>query len=165
MFTIRPRPRRSNGRNACVTAICPITLTSSCFRSCAKGITSRGLPITIPALLTSPPRPPSPTTRCTTSADCAIDCSSVTSSMIGMSDGPAFAASASPARGSRTPANTVIPRPAQSSAQAAPMPVEAPVTTTDIWSRWFIWSVWSIWFVWSVWFVWFVWFVWSVWSI
>jgi hypothetical protein len=72
-----------------------------------------------------------------------IDGSSVTSSVMGMSDGPPFAASASPARGSRTPANTVIPRPAQSSAQAAPMPVEAPVTTTDMDGLviWFIWLV------------------------
>src|SRR6476646_5907204 len=90
----------------------------------------------IPALLTSPPRPLSLTTRCTASTDRAIDGSSVTSSVMGMSDGPPFAASASPARGSRTPANTVIPRPAQSSAQAAPMPVEAPVITKDIWLIW-----------------------------
>src|SRR3954449_3890091 len=43
-----------------------------------------------------------------------------------MTDGP----SASPSAGSRTPASTVAPRRASSSAVARPMPDDAPVTST-----------------------------------
>ena len=88
--------------------------------------------MTIPALLTSPPSPPSPTTRCTTSTDRVIDGSSVTSSVMGMSDGPPFAASASCPRvahaGKHRHPTTGTPK----CTSRATSPVEAPVTTTDM---------------------------------
>ena len=51
--TSRPRAARSCGRNACVTASDPNTLTSKACRTDASGSTSSGPPTAIPALLTS----------------------------------------------------------------------------------------------------------------
>ena len=52
-FTIRPRARRSAGRQAWMTASCAIVLTSSWRRSSSSGTYSSGLVTAIPALLTS----------------------------------------------------------------------------------------------------------------
>src|SRR5574341_1117891 len=53
MLTIRPLRRRSSGRNACVTAIWPMTLTFICRRRSSSGRNSRGPGTAIPAVFTS----------------------------------------------------------------------------------------------------------------
>ncbi|MDX6667114.1 MAG: hypothetical protein QOK04_494 [Solirubrobacteraceae bacterium] len=130
MLTIRPPPVRSSGMQAWVTASCPMMLTSNCRRTSSRGRNSSGPPTAIPALFTSPPRPrPSVCSPiCATAA--SIDAPSATSMRTGARRSDASSASRRPSSSLRTPANTRKPRPSSSSAQARPIPVEAPVTST-----------------------------------
>ena len=79
MLTMRPRARRSNGKNACVTATCPVTLTSNCRLKESSGTNSIGPGSTTPALLTSPSSPASPTAASTSAAARRMASASVTS--------------------------------------------------------------------------------------
>src|SRR5918996_3948190 len=130
MLTTRPRALRISGRNAWVTATWPTTFTSSCRRSASIGMISSGAGSAIPALLTSPRRPPSPTASVTRSAAPSIVGASVTSRITGVTAPELSAATLSPSASRRTPANTSKPRDTRSSAVARPIPVDAPVTMT-----------------------------------
>ena len=130
MKTTRPpNPRaRISGSTARVTASWPITLTSNCRRQSSRGRYSIGPPMAMPALLTTAvSRSPIAPTALSTPG------SSVTSSRTGSSRPPAGAAAASrwPSSSRRTPANTCQPRSARWRAQASPIPVDAPVISTE----------------------------------
>ena len=91
------------------------------------GTNSIGPATTIPALFTSPNNPADPTLAATARADAAICSGLVTSSSTGISRDEAHARIRSPSAVLRTPANTWNFRRSSSSAQASPIPVEAPV--------------------------------------
>src|SRR6266705_3267054 len=112
MLTIRPRAARSSGRNACVMATAPTRFTSSTRRSWASGNSASGAPASA---------------RSTSASARTMLGWSVTSMLTGVTPACASAA-ASDSR--RTVPNTRKPRPARSRAHNAPMPLEAPVTTT-----------------------------------
>src|SRR5438445_205803 len=119
MRTTLPRVARSAGIQACVRASCPVRLTSSWRRNSSSGMCSRGPATPMPALLTSPSsRGP------TAAAAPAIAPASVTSSSSSV-----VPVGAAP--GVRTPAKTRQPPRASRSAQAAPIPEDAPVTRTE----------------------------------
>ena len=130
MKTIRPRPARSNGSSARVTAIWPTTLTSNCRRSAATGRYSSGPATAMPALLTSPANPAGPTAAPIVSAAAATSRSLVMSNSTGVNRADACPASAEPSTSRRTPAKTRQPSRSSRNAHAAPMPDEAPVTST-----------------------------------
>ena len=89
-----------------------------------------GAGLAMPALLTSPARPRSPTVSVTVAAAAAIVDSSVTSRITGViASGPELR-NVSPSSARRTPANTWKPFSARWTAVAAPTPVDVPVTTT-----------------------------------
>ena len=131
MSTIKSTASRIIGRKACVTATCPKTLTSNWWRSSLLLTNSIGAVFAIPALLTSPSRP-RPSTRLPTKRMAA---SIVAPWMMSISTGtmasPPSRWRATPSLLLRTPAKTRKPRLAKSRAQARPMPLEAPVMTTD----------------------------------
>src|SRR6266516_371331 len=127
MLTIRPRAARSSGRNACVTATAPTRFTSRTRRSSSSGNSSSGPAAGIPALLTRPASGAPASARSTSARAWAMLGWSVTSMFTGVTPACASAA-ASDSR--RTVPNTRKPRPARSRAHNAPMPLEAPVTTT-----------------------------------
>src|SRR5437867_70447 len=134
MWTTRPpRPPRPcapaalrSGRNAWVTATAPTRFTSSARRSWSSGSSSSGPAAGIPALFTRPASGAPASSRSTSARARAIAGESVTSIITGVT--PACV-SAAASDGRRTVPNTRKPRPASSRAMAAPMPVEAPVTT------------------------------------
>ena len=64
--TMRPRERRSAGRNACSTRSWPTTFTSSCRVSSSGGRNSSGAAIPIPALSTSASSSFDPAAACPT---------------------------------------------------------------------------------------------------
>src|SRR5438876_7707164 len=127
MFTMRPRDALRSGRNACVTATTPIKFTSRTRRSSSSGNSSSGPAAGIPALFTSAMSGVVPRARSTSPRARMMLAVSVTSIRTGVTTSRASATSSS-AR--RTVPNTRKPRPARCRAMAAPMPVEAPVTTT-----------------------------------
>src|SRR6266567_153825 len=127
MLTIRPRDALRSGRNAWVTAKAPTRFTSRTRRSSSSGNSSSGPAAGIPALFTSPSSGAPASARSTCSLARAMLAVSVTSIRTGVTPSRASATSSS-AR--RTVPNTRKPRPARCRAMAAPMPVEAPVTTT-----------------------------------
>src|SRR5882724_8487499 len=127
MLTIRPRDGLRSGRNACVTATAPMRFTSRTPRSSSSGNSSSGPAAGIPALFTSPLRGAPARARSTCSLARAMLAVSVTSIRTAVTPARSSAASSS-AR--RTVPKTRKPRPARCRAIAAPMPVEAPVTTT-----------------------------------
>ena len=120
--TTRPCERRSSGRNACSTATCPTTFTSSWRRSSSSGTSSSGAAIAMPALSTRPCSSPP-----TTSAAAAIAAESVTSSWSGSTP---CSRSRSASSSLRTPPKTRQPEPASRRAEACPIPDDAPVTRT-----------------------------------
>src|SRR5579872_7464671 len=125
--TMRPRCARKVGRNACETATAPKTLTSNCRRKSSMGRNSRGPVTATPALLTSP-RSESPLER-TARAEVSVETGSLTYRRMGRISSwraASLAASAS----FLTPANTTQPSRGNNSPVAAPMPLDAPVTTT-----------------------------------
>jgi hypothetical protein len=130
MLMMRPFDARSIGRNACVTATWSTTLTSSWRRSSAISTNSSGPPTPMPALFTSPRSLPSPICASTFFRASAIDAPSVTSMRSGVRRSDASLRSASPSSERRTPAKTRMPIVSSRSAQARPMPVDAPVMTT-----------------------------------
>src|SRR5574341_1543917 len=130
MLTIRPLRRRSSGRNACVTAIWPMTLTFICRRRSSSGRNSRGPGTAIPALFTSPRRPRSATALPISATAEEMESSSVTSRVMGVSAAEPRAFSAFPSAFRRTPAKTWNPCLSRRRAQASPIPLEAPVTRT-----------------------------------
>src|SRR6266540_2364704 len=132
MLTTRPREALRSGRNAWVTATTPTTFTSSTRRSSSSGSSSSGPTAGIPALLTSPARGAPASARSTSARARAMPGWSVTSMISGVM--PACA-SAAPSDSRRTVPNTRKPRPASSRAMLAPMPDEAPVTTTPAVTR------------------------------
>ena len=73
-----------SGRNACVTINGPNRLTSSCSRKSAIGWNSSGPGFTMPALLTRPASPRSPTAAFTVSTAFAMLASSVMSKVTGV---------------------------------------------------------------------------------
>src|SRR5882672_1545175 len=127
MLTIRPRDALRSGRNACVTATALMRFTSRTRRSSSSGNSSSGPAAGIPALFTSPPRGTPASARSTCSLARAMLTVSVTSIRTAVTPARSSAASSS-AR--RTVPKTRKPRPAKCRTRAAPMPVEAPVTTT-----------------------------------
>src|SRR2546425_8536180 len=127
ILTMRPRAALRSGRNAWVTATAPTRFTSSTRRSSSSGSSSRGPATGIPALFTRPASGAPPSARSTSARARAMEGVSVTSSWTGMTPARSSAAASS---GRRTVPNTRKPRPARSRALHAPMPVEAPVTTT-----------------------------------
>src|SRR5438445_1548300 len=127
MLTMRPRAALRRGRKAWVTATAPTRFTSSTWRSWSRGTSSRGPAEGMPALLTSPASGAPASARLTSSRARAMLTASVTS----ISTGTTCAASSGvPSCSRRTVPNTRKPRAARSRAIAAPMPLEAPVTTT-----------------------------------
>src|SRR2546428_2467871 len=127
MLTMRPRAALRRGRKAWVTATAPTRFSSSTWRSWSRGTSSRGPAEGMPALLTSPASGAPASARLTSSRARAMLTASVTS----ISTGTTCAASSGvPSCSRRTVPNTRKPRAARSRAIAAPMPLEAPVTTT-----------------------------------
>ena len=129
ILIMRPWPWRRRGRNAWVTAICPITLTSSCLRISSIGRNSSGPATAIPALLMMPARPISPNAVVTTSTAEVIEAASVISSKMGVSVAEASHRKASLSISRRTPAKTRNPNLSSCKAHALPIPLDAPVTT------------------------------------
>src|SRR5919198_29705 len=127
MLTIRPRAALRSGRNAWVTATAPTTFTSSTCRSSASGTSSSGPAAGMPALFTSPASGAPASARSTPARAAAMLAPSVTSMRTGVTPPRS---SAAPSSGRRTVPNTRKPRAARSRALHAPMPLEAPVTTT-----------------------------------
>src|SRR5438128_2153313 len=127
MLTMRPRDTLRSGRNACVTATTPIKFTSRTRRSSSSGNSSRGPAAGIPALFTSAMSGVVPRARSTSPRTRVMLAVSVTSIRTAVTPSRVSAISSS-AR--RTVPKTRRPRPARCRAMAAPMPVEAPVTTT-----------------------------------
>ncbi len=122
-----PREARSCGRNAWLTATGPKRLISNCRRNSSTGKNSSGPATATPALFTTPRsgRPLAATVR----AAASIAARSVTSSSTGRTFGCNDAVRAASAS-RRTPANVTNPSRANSSTAAAPIPLDAPVTTT-----------------------------------
>ena len=87
----------------------PNRLTSSCMRKSAIGWNSMGAGLPIPALLTRPASPRSPTASATVAAAAEIAFSSVTSRMSGVTFPGAFACTACPSASRLTPAKTWKP--------------------------------------------------------
>src|SRR5215216_2830338 len=130
-FTIRPVAARIKGRKACVTTRCPNTLTSNWRLN-----TSSGQASPMPALFTSPAIPSPPTASSTVDAAAATRFSSVTSMNSGVRRPAGAASSSAPASSSfLTPAKTRNPERAHFIAEARPIPLEAPVTTTALGRR------------------------------
>src|SRR6266852_3916449 len=127
MLTMRPRDALRSGKNACVTATAPMRFTSRTCRSSSSGNSSSGPAAGIPALFTNPARGVPARARSTCSLARVILAVSVTSIRTAVTPSRVSAISSS-AR--RTVPKTRKPRPARCRAMAAPMPVEAPVTTT-----------------------------------
>ena len=122
-FTIRPRARRSAGRNACVTATWPMRLISSWWRSWSIGRNSSGAATAIPALFTSPASGASPSS----SRAAAIWSASDTSIRTVRTPRPS---SRSASSSFRTAPIASKPSVFRCRTVASPMPVEAPVTRT-----------------------------------
>src|SRR5215208_3190837 len=136
IFTIRPVAARINGRKDCVTARCPNTLTSNWRLNSSSGTYSSGQASPMPLLFTSPAIPSSPTASSTVVAAAATRCSSVTSMNSGVRRPTGAASSSAPASSSfLTPAKTRNPERANFIAEARPIPLEAPVTTTALGRR------------------------------
>src|SRR5438445_546201 len=127
MLTTRPRAGLRSGRNAWVTATAPTTFTSSTRRSSSSGSSSSGPAAGIPALFTRPSSGAPASARSTSARARAMLPVSVTSMRSGVTP---TRSSASASSGRRIVPNTRKPRPARWRALHAPIPVEAPVTTT-----------------------------------
>src|SRR5438132_8448172 len=136
ILTMRPRAALSRGRKAWVTATAPTRFTSRTWRSWSRGTSSRGPADGMPALLTSPASGAPASARVTSSRARAMLAASVTSISTGTT---CAASSGAPSCSRRTVPNTRKLRAARSRAIAAPMPLEAPVTTTP----WFTGGIWS----------------------
>src|SRR2546430_2712215 len=127
MFTIWP-PSRRCGRQRRVIRIRPLTLVSSTVCSSASELSSnRSLPGARPAALTRMSMPP-PSSSTAARANRSQLAESVTSSSSGVTDAGIRSVR-------RAPPTTRAPSRASVSAVAAPMPLEAPVTTADLPSR------------------------------
>mgnify|MGYP007085769181 CR=1 FL=1 len=131
MFTIRPRATRNQGSMAWIMATWPIRFTSNCWRRSSIGTNSRGPMTAMPALFTSPHSPCGPTAFSTAAAAAAISAAVVTSRGRAWIAPLPNCSRRRPSSGSRTPAKTRKPCLARSKAHAAPIPVEAPLMTTD----------------------------------
>ena len=131
MLTMRPTARWMSGRKVWVTAICPKTLTSNWCRRSSSVTNSTGDVLPMPALFTRPSSPARPSTAATMSKAASMVALLVTSIFTGTRPSPPSAWSSAAALLFRTPANTRKPWLTRSSAQARPIPLEAPVTTTD----------------------------------
>ena len=128
---MRPRAVRIAGSIACVTATWAVRLTSIWRLKSSIGSVSSGPGTAMPALLTSPSRPASPTSLPIRSAAAAIWSASVTSSISGTSRSEPASRSDAASSSLRTPAKTRQPAASSCRAVARPMPVDAPVTRTD----------------------------------
>ena len=109
MKTIVPPPRRSSGRKAWVTAYWPTRLTSITFWNSSTGRCSTGPAPAMPALLTSPARPRSPTACSTSWRAASIEGCSATSIVTGVSRSEPSSARLSASACLRTPAKTLWP--------------------------------------------------------
>src|SRR2546426_766924 len=132
MFPMRPRAALRRGRKACVTATAPTRFTSRTWRSWSRGTSSRGPADGMPALLTSAASGAPASARLTSSRARAMLAASVTSINTGTTRA---ASSGAPSCSRRTVPNTRKLRAARSRAIAAPMPLEAPVTTTPLFTE------------------------------
>ena len=119
-ITRPPRWARIAGSTACVTRTTPQKLVSSWARASASGVCSTAPAMPQPAASTTAPmRPSSASTRSTPSVTDPSTSTSITR--------PVHPVDAVPRRLAPT---TVHPAPASRSAQARPMPADAPVTST-----------------------------------
>ena len=138
ILTIRPGslgpvPRApTSGAKAWVAMTTPVRLTSSCLRHSSIDRCSSGPATAMPALLTNPAKVSPPSTASTCRAASRTAAWSVTSKISGVTASPNAATRRSASALFRTPANTWSPRWVSTWVTAQPMPVEAPVTTTDL---------------------------------
>ena len=114
---------------ALVTASNPKTFTSINVLMSETRSSSSGPFSDTPALFTSP-KSSLPTSSLTLATAWAMESSSVTSSLRGVSDPDASSLRASPSCSFRTPAKTRYPWALRRRVVALPMPLEAPVTRT-----------------------------------
>jgi hypothetical protein len=121
----------SNGPNAWVAMIGPITLTSIWRRNWSADNSSTGPAIAMPALLTSPASVSPPSAARTSRAAASTAASSVTSNSSGIKWAPNSLVRRPASACLRTLPKTRNPRSSSSFAVAQPMPVDAPVMTTD----------------------------------
>lgn len=124
IFKMRPFDSRIKGKHACVTSICPKKFTSNCRRQFFMLTPSDGPPSAMPALFTKPKRVPD--FFFTSLTALAIDFESVTSRKSGRNPRIFIRSISSNDFLLRTPAHTVWPLAERSTAQARPIPVEAP---------------------------------------
>src|SRR5438309_1184902 len=132
ILTMRPRAALRRGRKTWVTATAPTRFTSRTWRSWSRETSSRGPADGMPALLTSPASGAPASARLTSSRARAMLAASVTSISTGVTRA---ASSGAPSCSRRTVPNTRKLRAARSRAIAAPMPLDAPVTTTPRFTR------------------------------
>ena len=109
----------------------PITLTSIWRRNSSAESSSTGPATAMPALLTSPVSVSPFSAARTSRAAASTAASSVTSNNSGVKPAPNSAFNRSASACLRTLPNTRNPRPSSNFAVAQPMPVDAPVMTTD----------------------------------
>src|SRR2546430_4120142 len=121
----------SSGPKACVVMIGPMTLTSIWRRNSSAASSSTGPATAMPALLTRPNSVSPLSAARTWRAAANTVASSVTSNNSGMKLAPNSRFSRSASTSLRTLPNTRNPRSSSSFAVAQPIPVEAPVMTTD----------------------------------
>ena len=121
----------SSGAKACVAITGPITLTSSCRRNSSAARPSTGPVTAMPALLMRPASVSPPNAVRTSRAAARTAASSVTSNKSGMKLAPNSRRRRSASACLRTLPNTRNPRSNSSFVVAQPMPVDAPVMTTD----------------------------------
>src|SRR6202795_813225 len=142
-MTMRPRgpfsdgSEPSSGPKACVDMIGPTTLTSIWRRNSSAASSSTGPATAMPALLTRPASVSPFRLLRTSRAAASTAASSVTSNISGVKFAPNSLLRRSPSACLRTLPNTRNPRSSSNFAVAQPMPVDAPVMTTDFMAEFF----------------------------